>query len=154
MNSPKAMIFLSSSSLISFLFYGLMITCLTFATVFASYGGNETDYHALLSFKSTITHDPYKVLNSWNNSFHFCEWSGILCGKRHKRVIALILESQVLEGSLSPHQPQNFAWKIANSGSVKSVFKDWEQGLSSFEGQPGHGSAPQYGYGSIEAWKR
>nr|GEV01806.1 ribonuclease H-like domain, reverse transcriptase, RNA-dependent DNA polymerase [Tanacetum cinerariifolium] len=37
---------------------------------------NETDYHSLLSFKSTITHDPDKVLTSWNDSFHFYEWSG------------------------------------------------------------------------------
>ncbi|PWA73892.1 leucine-rich repeat protein [Artemisia annua] len=101
--SPQAIIHLSSSSLISFLFYGLAITCLTSATVFASHGGNETDYHALLSFKSMITHDPYKVLTSWNHSFHFCDWSGISCGKRHKRVTALRLVSQGLEGSLSPH---------------------------------------------------
>ncbi|PWA42089.1 leucine-rich repeat protein [Artemisia annua] len=77
--------------------------CLTSANVSASYGGNETDYLALLSFKSKITHDPYEVLTSWNHSFHFCEWSGISCGKRHKRVIALQLGSQGLEGSLSPH---------------------------------------------------
>ncbi|GKF63234.1 kinase-like domain-containing protein, partial [Tanacetum coccineum] len=101
MNSPQAMIFLSSS--ISSLFYGLAITCLTSATVSASYGGNETDYLALLSFKSTITHDPYKVLATWNHSFHFCDWSGITCGKRHKRVTVLWLQSQGLEGSLSPH---------------------------------------------------
>ncbi|GJU63710.1 kinase-like domain-containing protein [Tanacetum coccineum] len=69
----------------------------------ASYGGNETDYHALLSFKSTITHDPDKVLTVWNDSFHFCDWIGISCGKRHKRVITLRLGSQGLEGSLSPH---------------------------------------------------
>nr|GEV06995.1 leucine-rich repeat protein [Tanacetum cinerariifolium] len=103
MKSPQAVIYLSTSSPISFLIYGLVITCLTFATVSASYGSNETDYHALLSFKSTITHDPDKVLTSWNDSFHYCEWSGILCGKRHKRVTVLILESQGLEGSLSPH---------------------------------------------------
>ncbi|GKD61705.1 leucine-rich repeat protein [Tanacetum coccineum] len=103
MKSPQAVIYLSTSSPISFLIYGLVITCLTSATVSASYGSNETDYHALLSFKSTITHDPDKVLTSWNDSFHFCEWSGILCGKRHKRVTVLILESQGLEGSLSPH---------------------------------------------------
>ncbi|GJY76855.1 leucine-rich repeat protein [Tanacetum coccineum] len=96
-----ALIFLSSS--ISSLFYGLAITCLTSATVSASYGGNETDYLALLSFKSTITHDPYKVLATWNHSFHFCDWSGITCGKRHKRVTILWLQSQGLEGSLSPH---------------------------------------------------
>ncbi|GJS58689.1 leucine-rich repeat protein [Tanacetum coccineum] len=76
MKSPQAVIYLSTSSPISFLIYGLVITCLTSATVSASYGSNETDYHALLSFKSTITHDPDKVLTSWNDSFHFCEWSG------------------------------------------------------------------------------
>ncbi|PWA82100.1 leucine-rich repeat protein [Artemisia annua] len=69
----------------------------------ASYGGNETDYHALLSFKSKITHDPYKVLTTWNHSFHFCNWSGISCGKRHKRVTAVELSSKGLTGSLSPH---------------------------------------------------
>ncbi|PWA43971.1 protein kinase-like domain-containing protein [Artemisia annua] len=103
MKSPKAIICLSSPSRISLLFHGLAIICLTSATVSASYGGNETDYLALLSFKSKITQDPYKVLTSWNHSFHFCEWSGISCGKRHKRVTALRLGSQGLEGSLSPH---------------------------------------------------
>ncbi|PWA36711.1 leucine-rich repeat protein [Artemisia annua] len=103
MKSPQALSYLSSSSHISILFYGLAITCLTSASVSASYGGNETDYHALLSFKSKITHDPYKVLTSWNHSFHFCDWSGISCGKRHKRVTVLWLDSQGFEGSLSPH---------------------------------------------------
>ncbi|GKD47375.1 kinase-like domain-containing protein, partial [Tanacetum coccineum] len=103
MKSPQAIIFSSSSSLISFLFYGLAITCLTSATVSASDGGNETHYHALLSFKSMITHDPYEVLAMWNHSFHLCEWSGVSCGKQHKRVTALRLFSKGLEGSLSPH---------------------------------------------------
>nr|GEU81391.1 protein kinase-like domain-containing protein [Tanacetum cinerariifolium] len=103
MNSPKAIIYLSSSSLISIMFYGLAIICLTSAAVSASYSGNETDYHALMSFKSMITHDPYQVLASWNHSFHFCEWTGISCGKRHKRLTVLRLKSQGLEGSLSPH---------------------------------------------------
>nr|GEZ32237.1 hypothetical protein [Tanacetum cinerariifolium] len=31
-------------------------------------------------------------------------------------------------------QLRNFAWEIADSGSVKSVFKAWEQRLSSSEG--------------------
>nr|GEV80486.1 leucine-rich repeat protein [Tanacetum cinerariifolium] len=102
MKSPQAIIYSSSSSLISFLFYGLMIICLTSAPAPASYGGNETDYLALLSFKSMITQDPYQVLTSWNHSFHFCDWSGISCGKRHKRVTVLWLDSLGLEGSLSP----------------------------------------------------
>ncbi|GJZ41730.1 kinase-like domain-containing protein [Tanacetum coccineum] len=103
MNSPKATICLPSSFCISFLFYGLAISCLTSTTVCASYGGNETDYHAMLSFKSKITEDPYQVLTSWNHSFDFCDWSGISCGKRHKQVIALRLGSHGLEGSLCPH---------------------------------------------------
>ncbi|GKF09372.1 kinase-like domain-containing protein [Tanacetum coccineum] len=100
MKSLQAIIFLSASSRISFLFYGLTIICLNTA---ASNGGNETDYLSLLSFKSMIAQDPYQVLTSLNHSFHFCEWSGVSCGKRHKRVTALIIESQGLEGSLSPH---------------------------------------------------
>ncbi|GJY70728.1 kinase-like domain-containing protein [Tanacetum coccineum] len=102
MNSLQAKNFLCFSP-ISFLFYGLAIICLTSTNVSASSDGNENDYLALLSFKSKITHYPYKVLTSWNHSFHFCDWSGISCGKRYKRVNALQLNSQGLEGSLSPH---------------------------------------------------
>ncbi|PWA36250.1 protein kinase-like domain-containing protein [Artemisia annua] len=75
----------------------------SFHQVSVSYGDNETDYLALLSFKLKITHDPYEVLTSWNHSFDFCDWSGISCGKRHKRVTALRLYSKGLKGSLSPH---------------------------------------------------
>ncbi|GJR83808.1 leucine-rich repeat protein [Tanacetum coccineum] len=102
MKSLQAIISLSACSRISFLFYCLAIICLSSATVSAFNGGNETDYDALLSLKSKITHDPYNVLALWNYSFHFCEWSGISCGKRHKRVTVLWLDSQGLEGTLSP----------------------------------------------------
>ncbi|GKC19108.1 leucine-rich repeat protein [Tanacetum coccineum] len=98
MKSPQAVIYLPSSSLIYFLFYGLVITCLTSATVSASYGGNETDYHALLSFKSTITHDPDKVLTSWNDSFHFCDWSGNLSFLR-----TLSIRNNSFQGAI-PHE--------------------------------------------------
>ncbi|GJR24787.1 leucine-rich repeat protein [Tanacetum coccineum] len=72
------------------------------ATISSSYGGNVSDHEALLSFKSIVI-DRNGALSSWNDSFHFCDWSGVTCGKRHKRVTALYLESQGLEGSLSPH---------------------------------------------------
>nr|XP_043633049.1 putative receptor-like protein kinase At3g47110 [Erigeron canadensis] len=68
-----------------------------------SAGGNASDLAALLSFKSMIIYDPYGALTSWNNSFHFCNWHGVYCGKRHKRVTSLRLGSTGLEGSLSPH---------------------------------------------------
>ncbi|XAR52743.1 Non-specific serine/threonine protein kinase [Bertholletia excelsa] len=66
-------------------------------------GRNQTDHLALLSFKSRITHDPHSVLSSWNDSIHFCDWRGITCSHRHKRVTILELESLGLVGTLSPH---------------------------------------------------
>nr|GEU38073.1 protein kinase-like domain-containing protein [Tanacetum cinerariifolium] len=77
--------------------------CVDDLILYASNGGNETNYHALLSFKSKITHDPYNVLTSWNYSFHLCEWSDISYGKRRKRVTVLRLYSEGIEGLLSPH---------------------------------------------------
>ncbi|XP_031257535.1 probable LRR receptor-like serine/threonine-protein kinase At3g47570 [Pistacia vera] len=63
----------------------------------------ETDRVSLQAFKSKIIHDPQGVLNSWNDSRHFCEWEGITCGRRHKRVTILSLRSRGLFGSLSPY---------------------------------------------------
>ncbi|KAI3809456.1 hypothetical protein L1987_25432 [Smallanthus sonchifolius] len=93
----------SSSSSVNFLFYSLVIF-LTSTTILASYGGrNETDHQALLKIKLMISQDPYGALTSWNNSLHFCDWTGVTCGKRHRRVTSLDLMSQGLEGSLPLH---------------------------------------------------
>ncbi|KAK3441856.1 hypothetical protein EUGRSUZ_B02130, partial [Eucalyptus grandis] len=64
---------------------------------------NETDKLALLAFKAGITGDPFGVLNSWNISIGFCQWYGVTCSRRHKRVTVLSLSSQELSGSISPH---------------------------------------------------
>ncbi|XP_048326732.2 probable LRR receptor-like serine/threonine-protein kinase At3g47570 [Ziziphus jujuba] len=70
-------------------------------------GGNhyniETDKLSLLGFKSQITVDPHGILNSWNESLHVCEWTGITCGRRHRRVTKLELNSYDLKGSISSH---------------------------------------------------
>ncbi|XP_059654870.1 probable LRR receptor-like serine/threonine-protein kinase At3g47570 [Cornus florida] len=66
-------------------------------------GGNETDRLALLAFKAKITNDPLQVMSLWNGSIHFCHWHGVTCGRRHRRVTILDLESQKLFGSISPH---------------------------------------------------
>ncbi|EEF32790.1 probable LRR receptor-like serine/threonine-protein kinase At3g47570 [Ricinus communis] len=63
--------------------------------------GNETDRLSLLAFKAHITDDPLHILSSWNESLHFCKWSGITCGSRHQRVIEIDLESSRLSGSLT-----------------------------------------------------
>ncbi|KAK2632958.1 hypothetical protein EUGRSUZ_L00821, partial [Eucalyptus grandis] len=65
-------------------------------------GGNETDQLALLEFKAHII-DPYGVLSSWNDTNHFCEWYGVTCSHRHRRVIVLNLASKNLFGVVPPH---------------------------------------------------
>ncbi|KAD5961715.1 hypothetical protein E3N88_13188 [Mikania micrantha] len=84
----------SSSSATHFLIYSLVI----YLTSTIISGGNETDHYALLKIKLLVTHDPYGALASWNNSFHFCEWDHVYCGKRHRRVTNIRLESN---GNLS-----------------------------------------------------
>ncbi|KAI3775688.1 hypothetical protein L1987_45437 [Smallanthus sonchifolius] len=74
MNPKQPIIYLPSSSSVHFLYYALII--LLSYTRISFGGGNETDYQAL---------------------------TGVYCGKRHRRVTHVVLESQGLEGSLSPH---------------------------------------------------
>ncbi|XP_030928685.1 putative receptor-like protein kinase At3g47110 [Quercus lobata] len=64
---------------------------------------NGTDRLALLKFKESVPHDPYNILNSWNDSMHFCNWLGIKCSRRHQRVTVLDLQGYKLRGSLSPY---------------------------------------------------
>uniref|UniRef100_A0A2N9ES54 non-specific serine/threonine protein kinase n=1 Tax=Fagus sylvatica TaxID=28930 RepID=A0A2N9ES54_FAGSY len=52
------------------------------------------DHQALLAFKTKITDDPTNVFRSWNDSFHFCEWEGVTCGRKHRRVTVLDLQSR------------------------------------------------------------
>ncbi|KAF8026927.1 hypothetical protein BT93_F3422 [Corymbia citriodora subsp. variegata] len=74
---------------------------------------NETDRLALLTFKAGIAGDPFGVLNSWNNSIGLCEWYGVTCGRRHRRVTVLDLSSQGLSGSISP--------RIGNLSFVRKI---------------------------------
>ncbi|KAJ4978059.1 hypothetical protein NE237_008839 [Protea cynaroides] len=63
---------------------------------------NHSDLLALLSFKDGVTQDPLCIMNSWNDSLHFCNWTGVVCNPATQRVTVLNLESQRLVGSLSP----------------------------------------------------
>uniref|UniRef100_M1CEQ1 Leucine rich repeat containing protein n=1 Tax=Solanum tuberosum TaxID=4113 RepID=M1CEQ1_SOLTU len=74
----------------------------------AAFLGNETDKLALLGFKSQITEDPARVFASWNDSVHFCQWTGVKCGLRHGRVIRLNLKGRgwqniLLDEDLTAH---------------------------------------------------
>ncbi|XVF83920.1 hypothetical protein PTKIN_Ptkin16aG0532800 [Pterospermum kingtungense] len=65
--------------------------------------GNETDREALLRFKAKITGDPLRIMRSWNNSIHLCQWRGVKCGRRHQRVTELDLAALKLMGPISPY---------------------------------------------------
>ncbi|XP_073307918.1 uncharacterized protein [Primulina huaijiensis] len=74
-----------------------------FAMIPSACSSNETDVLALLAFKAAII-DPLGALKSWNQTQHYCTWNGIRCGAKHPdRVVGIMLRSQGLEGSLSPH---------------------------------------------------
>ncbi|KAL7176587.1 hypothetical protein ACSBR2_030010 [Camellia fascicularis] len=93
-----------------------LVWCCYFCSIPAatSVANNETDGVALLAFRAAIVEDPFGALSSWNHSFHFCLWNGILCSRRHPdRVIGLNLTSQGLVGLLSPH--------IGNLSFLKSI---------------------------------
>jgi receptor kinase-like protein len=81
----------------------LLILSLSSFPLAAMDTNSKPDLAALLSFKSQIYVDPLGVFSSWNESLHYCQWQGVLCGARHPdRVTALVLDSKQLLGYISP----------------------------------------------------
>ncbi|XP_058772644.1 probable LRR receptor-like serine/threonine-protein kinase At3g47570 [Vicia villosa] len=85
------------------LYLHLFFLCFASNKIVAVTLGNQTDHLSLLKFKESITTDPYRTLECWNSSTHFCKWFGITCNPVHERVIELNLDGSELHGSLSPH---------------------------------------------------
>ncbi|CDY18490.1 BnaA01g27050D [Brassica napus] len=63
---------------------------------------HETDKQALLKFKSQVSEEKKVLLSSWNNSFPLCRWTGVTCGRKHKRVTGLDIRGFQLGGVISP----------------------------------------------------
>ncbi|CAH2065097.1 unnamed protein product [Thlaspi arvense] len=63
---------------------------------------DETDRQALIEFKSKVSEDKRVVLSSWNHSLPLCNWKGVTCGRKHKRVTRLDLGGLQLGGVISP----------------------------------------------------
>ncbi|KAH7511151.1 hypothetical protein FEM48_ZijujUnG0040000 [Ziziphus jujuba var. spinosa] len=62
-----------------------------------------TDQSALLVLKSHITHDPQNILSkNWSTSSSICDWVGVTCGAKHKRVTMLNLSYMGLTGTVPP----------------------------------------------------
>ncbi|EFH52110.1 hypothetical protein ARALYDRAFT_323370 [Arabidopsis lyrata subsp. lyrata] len=71
--------------------------------LFKAYGiTDETDRQALLEIKSQVSEEKRVVLSSWNHSFPLCNWIGVTCGRKHKRVTSLDLRGLQLGGVISP----------------------------------------------------
>lgn len=62
----------------------------------------STDEVALLAFKAKITRDPYNILETnWKEGTSVCNWIGVTCGHKHRRVTALNLSSTGLKGTIA-----------------------------------------------------
>ncbi|XP_009143939.1 probable LRR receptor-like serine/threonine-protein kinase At3g47570 [Brassica rapa] len=62
----------------------------------------NADRKALLVFKSQVFENNRVALVSWNDSTPFCQWKGVTCGRKHKRVTGLDLGGLELGGIISP----------------------------------------------------
>ncbi|GMN23997.1 hypothetical protein TIFTF001_040522, partial [Ficus carica] len=94
-----------SSALLSLLIFATKILALAVIGVGSSAAstahGNDTDRLALLAIKAQITEDPLRIMSSWNDSLNFCQWQGVSCGHKHRRVTRLNLRSLNLKGFMS-----------------------------------------------------
>ncbi|WCJ30085.1 Leucine-rich repeat protein kinase family protein [Euphorbia peplus] len=63
----------------------------------------STDEDALLALKAHITNDPQNLLASnWSKDTSVCDWIGITCGTRHRRVRGIRLRNMSLTGTIPP----------------------------------------------------
>ncbi|KAH9797372.1 protein kinase domain-containing protein [Citrus sinensis] len=61
------------------------------------------DQSALLALKAHVTNDPLNVLASnWSTNTSVCNWFGVTCSPRHRRVTALNLAYMGLLGTIPP----------------------------------------------------
>ncbi|GLJ20899.1 hypothetical protein SUGI_0381280 [Cryptomeria japonica] len=98
----------------------------------------HTDEDALLSFKHSLTLDPYNSLVDWSPHHSFCNWTGILCSSRHQRVVSLNLTGVIpislfncthlqnlslLYNNLTGHIP----WEIGKLSELQQLLLDENQ---------------------------
>ncbi|CAN7099475.1 unnamed protein product [Brassica rapa subsp. narinosa] len=62
---------------------------------------DQTDKQALLEFQSNLSPSSRVSLASWNESFDLCNWIGVTCARKHKRVTTLNLSGMKLSGVIS-----------------------------------------------------
>ncbi|KAK8515135.1 hypothetical protein V6N12_001294 [Hibiscus sabdariffa] len=57
---------------------------------------------SLKNQRDQLVGDSHGVLTSWNASSDCCQWQGVRCGRRNRRVVSLNVSSSGLAGSISP----------------------------------------------------
>ncbi|OMO73209.1 hypothetical protein COLO4_27215 [Corchorus olitorius] len=63
----------------------------------------STDQHALVEVKGLIS-DPHNILaNNWTDTNSVCNWIGVSCAIKHRRVRGLNLPNMNLAGTIPPH---------------------------------------------------
>lgn len=93
---------------------------------------NNTNLVALLALKQAITNDPTNFLALWNTSVSpdYCNWRGVRCMNGTHDVIALLLDSNQLNGTLPPqlNQLSQLAYlNVSNnsfSGLIPTEFRE------------------------------
>ncbi|XP_074334537.1 putative receptor-like protein kinase At3g47110 [Apium graveolens] len=102
----------------NFLLFNILLVFVfgTSTTFVSSFSSIVIDEQALLSFKSSITGDPMRALDSWNSSIQLCHWTGVTCSRKRQRVTALDLSSLHLVRTLSP--------QIGNLSFLRGIYLD------------------------------
>jgi Leucine-rich repeat (LRR) protein len=80
----------------------VLMACSVHVVTCSSIPENQIDRLSLLEFKKAISLDPQQALASWNDSTHFCNWEGVMCRTRSRRVTNLDLANRGLVGQISP----------------------------------------------------
>uniref|UniRef100_A0A7N0ZS91 non-specific serine/threonine protein kinase n=1 Tax=Kalanchoe fedtschenkoi TaxID=63787 RepID=A0A7N0ZS91_KALFE len=84
----------------------IILSLIISASFSSNENNSERDRTALLvlrdAFISRGTPPDGSALSSWNSSLHFCQWQGVTCEKRHKRVTRIWLREMKLDGVLPP----------------------------------------------------
>ncbi|CDY36706.1 BnaC02g31270D [Brassica napus] len=84
------------------LLFFLMFYVSTFSIVPSASFSLNTDSEALLSFESQMSQSPQSLSFSWDPNTSPCNWTGVTCDTRIRRVASINLSGHGLTGSISP----------------------------------------------------
>ncbi|KAJ8560805.1 hypothetical protein K7X08_022665 [Anisodus acutangulus] len=89
-----------------FSMYNFFFLVMVFSMVLGQQNDHQillNDRDSLISFMFGIVSDPHHLWESWNSfTIHLCNWTGIVCDKKIKRVVDLDLSHHSLRGTISP----------------------------------------------------